>query len=199
MAPDRAYRASERGSSQFYDARRVQLPAWKPAGVGWCKVNDSPPWIFAPKKIAKKQTTPNSVFDKELGSIYIFGYFWFFALASFGLVWSGLVCLLVCLFVCLFMFVCLFVWCLFLLGFVFGASASSSFTLLDGNHFLPFTLRLKAPESLAVSCRGPKGKKVVFQTSSFKVFPVKLSGLSHVFASSTRNPLEVQDQTKNRL
>ena len=32
MAPDRAYRASERGSSQFYDARRVQLPAWKPAG-----------------------------------------------------------------------------------------------------------------------------------------------------------------------
>ena len=34
MAPERAYRASERGSSKFYDERRNQLPAWKPAGTG---------------------------------------------------------------------------------------------------------------------------------------------------------------------
>lgn len=32
IAPERAYRASERGSSKFYDERRKQLPAWKPAG-----------------------------------------------------------------------------------------------------------------------------------------------------------------------
>eukprot|EP00435_Cladocopium_sp_Y103_P002439 s2610_g1.t1 len=32
IAPERAYRASERGSSKFYDERRNQLPAWKPAG-----------------------------------------------------------------------------------------------------------------------------------------------------------------------
>ena len=33
IAPERAYRASERGSSKFYDERRKQLPAWKPAGA----------------------------------------------------------------------------------------------------------------------------------------------------------------------
>ena len=36
MAPDRAYRAQQRGSSKFYDERRTQLPAWKPAG-SWMK------------------------------------------------------------------------------------------------------------------------------------------------------------------
>ena len=63
IAPERAYRASERGSSKFYDERRKQLPAWKPAGAAadlghmrteWRYnevVNGESSWIFPFKKL----------------------------------------------------------------------------------------------------------------------------------------------------
>lgn len=150
MAPDRAYRASERGSSQFYDARRVQLPAWKPAGVGWC-MGDSPPWIFAPKKNRQEETTPNSVFDKELI------HFWIFSVVCFGffgclvwlrlvwprLVWSGLI-------------VCLFIY-LFLVPVPLRRPAfKCTGTLLDGNHFLPYTLQVVHPPKFSSKLPRPK-------------------------------------------
>ena len=150
---------------------------------GWLSTLD----FCTEKKIAKNKNSKFGFWQRTGVNIY----FWIFLVVCFGfVVWFGLV-RSVCLFGCLVVWLIdwLIDWlivCLFLLGFVFGASASSSFTLLDGNHFFTIYLELYTPQSLAVSCRGPKGKKVVFQTSSFKFFPVKCSGW--VFPKIGGNP-----------
>ena len=98
-----------------------------------------------------RKRTPNSVFDKELI------HFWIFLVVCFGffgclvwlrlvwprLVWSGLI-------------VCLFIY-LFLVPVPLRRPAfKCTGTLLDGNHFLPYTLQVVHPPKFSSKLPRPK-------------------------------------------